>query len=372
MKINKYLFILLIILCVCKFPYITKAEDSTYKYLPVKAKVIEVMNTPEMQEVTLEILEGHFKGNIIITSNPLTLSKDKPLNLSLNDKVLVVVTTDVEGDLSGGYIHEYIRENYLIYLAAAFILFLICIGGFKGIKAVITLFITAAAVIKIFLPAILSGKSPVLMAVLISVGITILCLVILNGFSKKSITAIIGTLGGILSAGIISHIMIMSTKLSGLGGEESFMLTRIPQSTNFNFRGLLFAGIILGALGAVMDISMSIASALHEITENNPNISSKELLISGMNVGKDTMGTMANTLILAYTGGSLNMLLLFMAYDISLAEIINSQEISGEIIRALSGSIGLIFAIPITVISAIILYKNKSKVVSRPSYYYKR
>jgi uncharacterized membrane protein len=371
-KISTVQLLCAVLLLLFSVPLSVKAEPVPEEYIPVKARVLEVFQKSEVQEVRLEILEGSFTGQEITLPNVLTLSQDKYLLLKARDQVLVFINRDEAGNMSGGYIHEYVREKHLLYLTGAFVFLLIAIGGFKGMKAVLTLVITGAAILKVFLPAILSGKSPVNMSILICAAVTVICLSILNGFSRKSLIAIVGTIGGILAAGILSRLMIAAARLSGFGGEETYMLSKIPQNINFNFRGLLFAGIIMGALGAVMDISMSIASALHEIKEKNPGITSGELWLSGMNVGKDTMGTMANTLILAYTGGSLNMLLIFMAYGVTLSEIINSQEIASEVIRALAGSIGLILSVPITVLCAIILYRDGAAAFKQPPKYYYR
>jgi uncharacterized membrane protein len=139
------------------------------------------------------------------------------------------------------------------------------------------------------------------------------------------------------------------------------MLTYIPQAVTFDFKGLLFSGIILGSLGAVMDIGMSIASSIEEIHRVNPSLTRKELFSSGMNVGQDVMGTMTNTLILAYTGSSIPLLLLFMAYETSFVKILNLDIIATEVIRSLTGSIGLVVAIPITALASSFFIKKGKK-----------
>ncbi len=143
------------------------------------------------------------------------------------------------------------------------------------------------------------------------------------------------------------------------------MLMFIPQEINFDFRGLLFSGIILASLGAVMDVSMSISSSMFEIIKIDPTIKKSDLISAGMNVGRDIIGTMSNTLILVYVGCSLPLMLLFMAYDISFIEIINKDMIASEIVRALAGSIGLTLAIPITVFISAGLLNRKSVIPTR-------
>jgi len=150
-------------------------------------------------------------------------------------------------------------------------------------------------------------------------------------------------------------------KLTGFGDDESQMLMYIPQNVTFDFRGLLFAGILIGTMGATMDVGMSIASAMHEIKENSPNIKTSALFRAGMNVGRDAMATMSNTLILAYAGGSLHMMLLLMAYQTPFTHIINWDMIASEILRSLAGSIGIIFAIPITALASVMIEKYEKR-----------
>ncbi len=153
---------------------------------------------------------------------------------------------------------------------------------------------------------------------LISIAITIVTIFVIGGINSKSIAAIIGTSSGVLIAGIIAYIVGSQVRLTGLSAEEATMLMYIPQGIDFDFRSLLFSGIILGALGAIMDVGMSISSSIEEIHNANQSLTTKELFNAGMNVGKDIMGTMTNTLILAYTGSSIPLLLLFMAYETSM------------------------------------------------------
>ena len=183
-------------------------------------------------------------------------------------------------------------------------------------------------------------------AIIIIVGTFIL---IGDKIDKKIMTAAIGTFGGVLSAGIIAAIFNNLAKLTG-AGEDAIQLSINMTTITFNFRDLLFAGIIVSALGACMDVGMSIASSLDEIKMKNPDITWQELWKSGMNIGRDVIGTMTNTLILAYVGGSLTLILLFMASNMSLLEILNKETIAEQVISALSGSMGVVFTVPITAI----------------------
>jgi len=236
-------------------------------------------------------------------------------------EVLLYLEEDEGGALASAFIMEIARDKYLVYLVIAFVLVLVIVGGLKGFKTVITLTITGIAVVKILLPLLLKGYSPILLSIGVCALISLITLLIVSGFNKKTWAAIAGTTGGVLVAGIVAWTIGSMANLTGLGNEEAQMLMFVPSEVQFDFRGLLFSGIILGALGAVMDVSMSVASAMSEIQEHNSGIRPTSMIKSGMNVGKDMMGTMSNTLILAYVGGSLHLMLLFLAYDVPFSEI---------------------------------------------------
>ena len=177
-------------------------------------------------------------------------------------------------------------------------------------------------------------------------------------------TAAIGTLGGVVSAGLMALIFNNIAKMSG-ACEDAIQLSINMSTINFDFRDLLFAGIIVSALGACMDVGMSIASSLDEIKMKNPDITWIELLKSGMNIGRDVIGTMTNTLILAYVGGSLTLILLFMACDMNIIEILNKETIAEQIVSAIAGSMGVVYTVPIT--SFIYAILNRDKLVYKKS-----
>jgi uncharacterized membrane protein len=166
-------------------------------------------------------------------------------------------------------------------------------------------------------------------------------------FSTKSIAATLGTISGVVVAGFLAIGVGYLTHLTGISSEESRAILLSP-TLSVDLKGLLFAGILIGAIGAIMDVSMSISSSIHEIYKANPKSNLKSLFSSGMNVGRDIMGTMSNTLILAYTGGALPLLFMYSAYKVSFMKILNLELITTEILRAVVGSIGLIMSVPLT------------------------
>ncbi len=373
-KIKYFLsFTVLLIVCFC-IPLNANQEESTDNVEYYRAKVIKILGeekpeveysggevTLNLQYVEVKVLEGPFSGKTLKAEYQLNQGMDVKYNikaLKSGDKVFVYIQEDEAGGIQQVYITEIVREKYLLFLVALFIVILLLVGRSKGLKALISLIITIFAVIKVLLPAILAGYDPILVSIGICIVVICISLLIISGYNKKTLAAFLGTTGGVLFAGIIAILIGTAAKLSGLGDEESQMLMYIPHNVVFDFRGILFSGIIIGTMGATMDVGMSIASALHEIHENSPEISKLALIRSGMNIGRDTMATMANTLILAYAGGSLQLMLLLLAYQTPASEFMNWDMIVSEILRAVCGSLGIIISIPVTAITAGIIYKQ--------------
>ena len=339
-------------------------EDKQYR-----GKVLKLISE-EKQEIeggpisTLQIFEvnitnGPFKGETIEVSN--LLEEDSVYNIEVNegDRIFVILEVDQEANIVNAYATGTIKDNYLVIITVLFTVLLIIIGKFKGLRAFIALAITAVAVVKILLPLILKGYNPIVISVMIGLGVTIVTLLIISGINRKSLSTIIGTSSGILIGGTLALIFGNLSNLTGLSSEEARMLAYIPQDIDFDYRGILFSGIILASLGAVMDVSMSISSSMFEIAKADPTIRKNGLISAGMNVGRDIIGTMSNTLILVYIGSSVPLMLLLLAYEIPFIEIINKDLIASEIIRALSGSMGLILAIPITVFVSAGMFNRK-------------
>jgi uncharacterized membrane protein len=362
-------------------PTAALAEDEIYgealnEEVPVlteasaKGRVLEVLeitqenvNNYEMERETLliEILSGPLKGENFITDNVKDPNLPYNIDVEKGQKVVLYLVLDESNQLVEGYVTERARDSILLVLLVFFIGLLVLIGGLKGFRALIALTLTMLAILKILLPAILLGYSPILVSILISIGVILVSIPLIAGWNKKAVSAIVGTFSGVLIAGILAYVVSVLAGLTGLSMDEASMLSYIPQNIELNFVGLLFATNILGALGAVMDVAVSISSAIWELKQVNPALKTQELIHSGMNIGRDIIGTMANTLILAYSGSGLYMLLLFMAYDMPFFEIVNIDAMSTEIVRALAGSIGLVLTIPITALMAGLMF-GKEKI----------
>ncbi len=303
----------------------------------------------------LKLIDGPNKGEIIQIEHALLATDPFPLYINTGDKIILYKAD------GGYYVHDYKRDTGVYFLIALFIITILWVGRWQGVKTVVTLGLTLATIGLVHIPLLVKGYSPILITIVVAAIITVFTLFFITGVSSKSVAAIIGTMGGVICAGLLALIFTKLMHVTGLSTDEALMLQYIPQGNIFNASELLLSGIILGALGAVMDVAMSIASAIEEIRLNNPKIEAIKLFNSGMNIGRDVMGTMTNTLILAYTGSFLPLILLFSANNMQYSRIINMDLIAAEVVRALSGSIGIVMSIPITAFVAVQLAKRVNR-----------
>ncbi|WP_024465678.1 YibE/F family protein [Treponema pedis] len=329
----------------------------------VKARVIEIVydDTKELrpdipvesdfryQHLKIKILTGKHKGEIYTVRNTVELAIPYKLIFKLNEKMILQLDEDENGKVNTLKIYERARDIKAYIIIFVFIAAVIFVGRRNGVKALAGLGITIALIFGFFLPLIIKGVNPILLALFVCAVSTVTTLFIIGGNNKKTYTAILGTVGGVIIAGLFAFTAGKIMQLSGLGNEDAQMLAFIPQHKKIDYQGLLFAGMMIGAMGAVMDVAMSISSSMWEIISVSSDISDRQLTKSGMNIGRDIIGSMSNTLILAYVSTSIPVLLLFIIFSNGFTEIINLEFLSAEILRAVSGSIGLICTIPITV-----------------------
>lgn len=351
------------------FDYSNAFENIEYKYL--KGRVEEAGEiytegtdyyTFSYQDVKVSIKDGGYNTvkNVRHSLSYYTGLEDMSKPLRAGDKVIVYATI-LDGKIIETAISEKDNSTWLITILVLYALAIVVIGGKKGIKALISLIITVLAIFYVVLPRLISGENPLLVTTIVSIIITFAALFIIAGINKKAIVAIVGTTGGIIISAVFAMIFGNIMGLSGINEEAGTLSQQMiygdgtAQTVTYDFKGLLYAGIIIGALGACMDVSMSIASALHELKEESSDISVKKMMKAGMNIGKDMMGTMTNTLILAYMGGSMVLVMLLMVTGDNFRHIINSEMLLEEILRAIAGSFGLVTTIPFTTLIASLL-----------------
>lgn len=333
--------------------------DIPYDDLNEERPDIPVESDVRFQHLQIQLISGTHKGEVFTVRNTVEYINPYNLIFKKGEEILLYQTETQDGQIEGLRIFEKPRTGAIGFIIALFFIALLIIGGLKGLKSAVTLLFTGALIFLVMIPLLLKGHNPILISVIVCALSSTFTLIVVSGKNRKTLTAILGTVGGVLAATLIAIFIGQWAKLTGLGNEEAQLLAFVPQFRNLDYKGLLFAGIIIGALGAVMDVAMSIASSMSEIEQVQPKISNKELFNSGMNVGRDIMGSMSNTLILAYVGSSIQVILLFYSFNVSPYAIINMDHMASEIIRAMAGSIGLVFAIPIT--AAIYTYNRTEK-----------
>lgn len=310
------------------------------------------------QIVTLKVLTGEFKGQRTIVDNMITNNPYYDIFLKKGDRVILHGEVEQGTGTVDYFIADIQRANFLYVLSIIFAGLLIFVGRKKGFYSFISIFVTVLLILFVLAPLIRAGFDPIITTLVICLISTAVTIYTVGGFNKKSTAAIIGTIGSLITASIMSLLTIKFSRLTGFCCEETMFLYQADSS--LNFKGILTASMMLATLGAVMDTSMSIASSINEFYVINPKLTSKELFFSGMNVGKDIIGTMANTLILVYIGGSLPLVLL--SHNIDLQKFFNLNQVVTEISSAIIGSIALVVCVPITaIIAAEIVTLNKNK-----------
>ena len=310
------------------------------------------------QKVMLKVLSGKLKGQLIEGTSFAGYLYGADCTVGMK----VIASISKYEDNASAAVYSYDRSNIIYIFVGLFLLMLWIIGGKKGFKSAIGLVFTFICIIYLFLPMLYKGYSPFLSAVIVIILITIVSLYLIDGITKKSISAMIGTIIGVIIAGICAAGFGYVAKISGYNVSEVEELVFVANNTELKVGGILFSAILIASLGAVMDVSMSISSTLTEIYNHNKNIGRVELFKSGINVGRDIMGTMSNTLILAFTGGSINTLILNYAYALKHNQIINMYEIGIEIMQGVSGSIAIILSVPlVSIISSYFLTYGRKK-----------
>ena len=372
---NKFNLHKIILCCFCLF-YLAMpvlAQDDTQNTPPdtkvsyVSGKVLQILseknnkeledsfhNDQIVQTAKVLVLKGKYKGKIVNIENQLTSSPIYDIKIEAGNRVILSVEESHKG--VDFYIADLERVPALLILAGVFLLLLLIIGGIQGLRSIFSILVTAALVFFVLVPAVLNNFPIIPTTVLIAIVSTFATMFIVSGVNLKSLSASIGTILSVIIAGVLSSLVIKFAPLNGFGSQESVMLwTNRP---DLDYTGLLTSGMIIASLGAVMDVGMSIASSIHEFKNLNNKLKTKDLFRSGLNVGKDIMGAMSNTLILAYIGGAFSLVLL--ASNAPLIKLLNLNSIAAEIASAITGSIGIVLCVPITALIAACLIGKKA------------
>ncbi len=322
-------------------------------------------NQQTKQEVTVKILSGKFKNQQITVDNMLTSNPAYDMILTKGNRVILHLEPKAEFiediDDVDFYISDIERVNALYLFAGIFVALLIIIGRKKGILSFVSILATVALIFFGLTPLILNGVSPIWSTLATCILSTIITIYLVGGFNRKSTSAILGTTTSLVFAAISATIAIKVANLTGFAGEEPMFL--YSARPDLDFTGILSAAIMLAALGAVMDVGVSIASTINEIHCTDSTLGIKDLFTSGMNVGRDIIGTMSNTLILVYLGSALPLVLL--SSNIDMLKFFNLNQVATEIISALIGSIAILICVPLTALISAWLLKTESDKIAK-------
>ncbi len=277
-----------------------------------------------------------------INSNPYRLDPHA------GDKIVVFMQNDA--GVWSLYLEGFDRRDYMFWLIGLFVLTLILLSGWQGVKVACSIAISIAMIGYILIPLYLKGVNAVPLAIVLSGAFTLISSVLTTGWNRKSVVTAVGTMGGALVAYVISLIFVDATRLSGLSSDDDRLF--FNKNPLLDPRGLLFAGIIIASVGVLEDVAVSIASGVSEVRRANPKANFRNLFLAGMVIGKDHMGALANTLVFAYVGASLSTLLLYQEFGGSWLKFINFDTVTDEVVRSLCGTIGLVFTVPITALLA--------------------
>lgn len=311
------------------------------------------------QDLKVKMNEGESKGKTIEVTNYIT----KVHQVIAKNNMSLIINIDSPTSVKPFYsVYNYDRSFSMIACVILLFAAIICIGGGKGIKSILGLVYSLFIIIGILLPAVFSGYSPIIMSIVTAILSTTVTLLLLNGQSRKTFAAIISTTVGVFFALILFTVMSWMIHIDGFSSSEAEGLVLIQEATGLKIKDVLFAGVLIASLGAIMDVGMSIVSALYEVYRHNTSLSARELFKSGIEIGKDMIGTMTNTLILAFTGSAFITLLVFISYQVQFNQLLNSNFMSIEIAQGLCGTFGIVLTIPTaSAIAAFMLTKTKFK-----------
>ena len=311
------------------------------------------------QELEIRILSGDHKDEIMTVTNYMSALFN--VDVDRGDRIIVRIMTDEDGSYYAS-VFNYDRGIVLGVFLLIFFALLAVLGGKKGIGALAGLLLTLGCIWFILIPCLIRGVPAVPVTIGVSAVAAAAGLIFLNGYSKKTLCAVCGCVGGVLAAGIAAAAVGTLSPMNGFNMQEAENLILYGADRGLKISGLLVCGVLISALGAVMDVALGIASSVWEMRKQNPDASAKSLFRSGMQIGRDAMGTMANTLILAFAGSSLNMLILVQTYDIPFLQLINTDSIALEVVQSVAGSMGILLTVPLVAfISARLMVHGRSR-----------
>ena len=342
--------------------------DSGVEY--ERARVIEVVeDKTEVDDSTegilrgsmklkIELLSGRYKGDVLEVMNYLSYKYN--VVVKKGDTISVRIDTTGENEYAVT-VYNYDRSKLLLGLLLLFAIAMVAIGGIQGAKAVVALAVTFVSIIFLLVPLVLKGFPSIPVTIVIIAITTVISFLLIGGIQSKTVAAFLGSMVGVILAAAIAMVAGKLCHVSGFQMEDAESLYYIKFDTALKVRGLFICGVLIASIGAVMDVAMSVSSAVNELHVVNPTLTVRELFRSGMTIGRDAMGTMANTLILAFAGTSLNMIILLYSYGVTFTQLMNTDYVAVEIIQSIAGSLGIVFTVPAAAIISAWLCVGKQK-----------
>lgn len=330
----------------------------------VKAKVVEVNNKGVYstgmiqqgdQRCTIEILEGEHKGQQVEGMNLLTGKLEFDKMFKPGDEAWVLLELDSSNEVIFANMVDYYRIDQQIFLIGLFVILIIAFSGFTGVRTLLSFSFALLSIVKILIPCLLKGIPPLLVALMVGNLLTVMTLLLVAGCNKKAYTAIISSMICSLMTCLLAVVFGDLFKMHGavMDWSESLLYAGYQ---NLDLTAIFQAGIYLACSGAILDLSIDISAALDEVIKNNPSVSRANLIKSGLSIGKSVVGSQTTTLLLAYMGSYITILMVYMAQGTPLMSILNSQKVSSEILHTFVGCIGLVLVSPLTAIICGIVY----------------
>ena len=330
----------------------------------VKAKVVEVNNKGVYstgmiqqgdQRCTIEILEGEHKGQQVEGMNLLTGKLEFDKMFKPGDEAWVLLELDSSNEVIFANMVDYYRIDQQIFLIGLFVILIIAFSGFTGVRTLLSFSFALFSIVKILIPCLLKGIPPLLVALMVGNLLTVITLLLVAGCNKKAYTAIISSMICSLMTCLLAVVFGDLFKMHGavMDWSESLLYAGYQ---HLDLTAIFQAGIYLACSGAILDLSIDISAALDEVIKNNPSVSRANLIKSGLSIGKSVVGSQTTTLLLAYMGSYITILIVYMAQGTPLMSILNSQKVSSEILHTFVGCIGLVLVSPLTAIICGIVY----------------
>ncbi len=340
-------------------PEPTKTTNIGYGSDAVRAEIIDVIeegtvqlgdHEQEYQILRIELLEGEFAGTLMEMDYGKRQIRPEGLDLAVGDRIIVTVGKDPDGVLNAYFI-DYVRTRSLLWLFATFMLFSILISGWKGVRGLIGMAISLGVILLYIIPQILQGRDPIWISVSGAFFILAVTLYLIYGWTLKTHAAVLSTLISLVVTALLASFFVDLTRLTGFGSEEALFLIQ-QADIPINLRGLVLGGMLIGALGVLDDLVITQSSVVFELHDSNPSMAFGDLFRRAMRVGQDHVAATVNTLVLAYAGAALPMLMLFSLSGQQFWYLLNLEFVTEEIVRTFVGSLGLIAAVPLTTLLA--------------------